>query len=252
MNPTKLTTIKQDAADKALATARHAELLAHDDYIADTVLSATSSLIKYLEGHTTKTEVINQLESIATPDVEHVVKALEVIDRTLQNHENVDITPLTSLLEQLVSETKSIPKDHKDIVIPETFEIKNQVDNKKELKDILTAVKAIKLIAEAPVVNVPETKVNVEAPDLKPITKATESLEKTVKLGHEEMREASSKSASALITEPFDEYKVMYSVPFDDEEPVITGIKYYLKGRLSTTLKYTYDKKGNLTGGKRV
>lgn len=170
MKPTKLGTIKKDQADKALASTRHLEELAHIDNVSQTVLSATSSLIQYLEGLTSKTEVINQLESISTPDVKFVVEALEVLDKTIKNTPQTDLSGITQLMQELVNEAKQIPKD------PQAIDIPQAVDNTDQLSSLLDAVQAVekvvkaqKLIAEAPIVNVPETSVHVDAPDLKPL-----------------------------------------------------------------------------------
>lgn len=183
MDSTKLKEIKQDQADKALEATKHQEGLAHADNIAQTVLSATSSLIKYLEGHTSKTEVVNQLESISTPDVKFVVKALEVLDRTIKDAPQTDLSGVTQLMQELVTEAKAIPKQHAD---PQTFP--QPVDNTKQLSALLDAVRAVekvvkaqKLIAEAPIVNVPETNIQVDPPNLEPLQNGFRDVVKAVK-----------------------------------------------------------------------
>ena len=144
--------------------------------VSDTVLSATQSLIRYLEGHTTKTEVVNQLESIHTPDVQYVVEALQVLDKTLQTHENTDLTEITGVMRELLSEAKQIPKE-----LPE------ETDYTKQLSSLLDAIQAVervvkaqKLVAEAPIVNVPETNVHVDAPDLQPLQQGFKDVVKAV------------------------------------------------------------------------
>lgn len=253
MDLTKLRDINATQAVEALESTRHQELLAHDDNVAQTVLTTTIALIQFLEQQIAKIEVVNPVTSVSTPDVDGVIKALEVVNRTIAEQPQSDFSDLTTLLGQVVTELQSIPKEQPQITIPDTVTIANPVDNSKQLKDIHTAVKAIKLTAEAPVVNVPETNVHVEAPDLKPLETASKELETTIKLGQEEMREVAAKSASGLITEKFDEYKIVYAGKFDDEEETqISGINYLLNGKQVVKLRYTYDKDGNLLGGKRV
>lgn len=135
--------------------------------VSDTVLSATQSLVQYLEGHTSKTEVVNQLESISTPDVRYVVEALQVLDATLKTHENTDLTEITGVMRELLLEAKQVPKNHpEDKTIDYTQQLSGLTD---AIQAVEKVVKAQKLIAEAPVVNVPEPNVHVDAPDLKPL-----------------------------------------------------------------------------------
>ena len=56
---------------------------------------------------------------------------------------------------------------------PEPKDYKDQFTSlENAIKSVEKGVKAQKLIAEAPIVNVPETNVNVEKPDLKPLQKS--------------------------------------------------------------------------------
>lgn len=149
--------------------------------VQETILKAFSSLVKYLDNHTSKTEVINQLKDIGTPDAMKVVSAVDDLHDTLKTHKNTDLSEVTSVMKQVLAETKAIPKDHPTIDIPSEVTVKNQTDNTKDLKALLDAVKAIKLVAEAPVVNIPAPEVNVQAPDLKPVDKGLKAVEKAVK-----------------------------------------------------------------------
>ena len=170
MDTTKLTQINKTNADNQLSTQRHDELLKASVSTSSTVLSATASLIKYLEGHVTKTQVINQLESIATPDALEVIPHIEALHATIKAHKDVDLTELTSLMSQMVAEAKLIPKD-----LPKT-EKQQFVDYSAQFKELGNAVKAVegvikaqKTVVEAPVVNVDAPTVNVAPPDLKPL-----------------------------------------------------------------------------------
>ncbi len=186
MNPsTALTRIKQTndlKVSKELENRRH-----HDNQMAsiatqETILKAFRSLISYLDQpqRVTKTAITNHLKEIGTPDALKVVGAVNDLHGTLKTHKNTDLSEVTNLLKSVLSEAKQIPKELVKIDIPASVEVSNQIDTKKELKDLLAAIKAIKLVAEAPVVNVPEPAVNVEAPDLKPLTKEMKAVEKAV------------------------------------------------------------------------
>lgn len=156
----KLVDINANNASLALEKSRHSELLAYNARTADSVLASTQALIKYLEGHTTKTEVVNQLQSIKTPDVEYVVKALNVLDDTLKTHENTDLSGVTALLNGILEQAAQIPKE-----LP-TFEQKDYVAQFDSLtnaiKSVEKVVKAQKLVAEAPKVTVEAPRITVE------------------------------------------------------------------------------------------
>ena len=170
MQPSRLGQINKARADSDLADSRHRELLASGLKVSSTVLSSTEALIRYLEGHTTKTEVVNQLNSISTPDVKFVVQALNILDNTLKNQETTDLTEITQVMQAILNEAKQIPKSNIEIPEHEDIDYSKQFDGlTKAIQAVEKVVKAQKLIAEAPIVNVPETTVNVDAPNLKPL-----------------------------------------------------------------------------------
>jgi hypothetical protein len=181
MDLSNLKEINQVKADKAISDQRHQDVIASTAQVSSTVLSATSSLIKYLEGHTTRTEVVNQLRSINTPDAFKVVAAVDALHETLKTHENTDLTEITKVMQDILDETKKIPKE-----LPKEQE-QQFVDYTKQFKALEDAVKAVEkvvkeqeLVAEAPVVNVPETNVQVDAPDLKPLQTSIKDVVKAV------------------------------------------------------------------------
>ena len=170
MNPNilnRLQEIKEEKADKELALQRHDELVKETKQVQGAVVQAFSMLIDYLDKKTTKTEVVNQLTEIGTPDALKVVESVNSLHDTLKTHENTDLTEVTSILKDVLKEAKQLPKEKVDITIPEQ---KDYVAQFKELTKAINSVEKVvkgqKLIAEAPIVNVPETNVNVEAPDL--------------------------------------------------------------------------------------
>lgn len=170
MDFSKLRDINEQKAQDAVVNKRHDELLLESTKTQEVIARSFSSLVKYLDGKVTKTEVLNQLREISTPDVERVVTAVNDLHETLKTHENTDLTEITSVMQQVLDEAKKIPKE-----LPEQKEIKLH-DYTSQLKSLEKAVKAVeqvvkqqKLVAEAPIVNLPETVVNVEKPDLKPL-----------------------------------------------------------------------------------
>lgn len=181
MDSSNLRAINEENAAKALSIQRHNEVLDSSVKVSNTVLSATESLIKYLEGHTTKTEVVNQFRNIGTPDVFKVVGAVNDLHETLKTHENTDLSEITKVMQDILDEAKKIPKE-----LPQEKE-QQFVDYSKQLTGLEKAIQAVgkvvkeqKLIVEAPVVNVPETNVNVDAPNLEPLQTSIKDVVKAV------------------------------------------------------------------------
>ena len=184
MNPNilnRLQEIKEEKANNALALQRHDELVKETKQVQEAVVQAFSMLIDYLDKKTTKTEVVNQLTEIGTPDALKVVESVNSLHDTLKTHENTDLTEVTSILKDVLAEAKQLPKEKVDITLPEQ---KDYVAQFKELTKAINSVEKVvkgqKLVAEAPIVNVPETQVNVEAPDLKPLETSISSGSKDV------------------------------------------------------------------------
>lgn len=98
MDISNLKAINDLNADKELSDQRHQGLLEANAQVSDTILSATMSLIKYLEGHTSKTQVVNQLKSINTPDVSKVVQAVDKLAKT----ESTKLDELKLAVEKIV------------------------------------------------------------------------------------------------------------------------------------------------------
>jgi len=181
MDLTNLRQINEQKTHDAVSQKRHNELLLDNARTQEVFAQSISQLAQFLDRKVTKTEVINQLREIGTPDVEKAVQAVESMHETLRTHENTDLSEVTELLKNVLDEARKIPKDK--IEIPKV-EQKDYAAQFKELtKTVLAVEKAVKaqeLKVEAPVVNVPETQVNVEAPDLKPIEVSIEKSSKDV------------------------------------------------------------------------
>jgi hypothetical protein len=154
-------------ADRKLTAEQRKQMAALVSQLDTDMINSFKVLIEFLKGNTTKTEVVNQLTSISTPDVAEVVEAVDRLDNTIKQ-EKLDLAPLEEQLKLAVEQLTSIPKTLPDA--PEAIE-SVKVSNLAEidLKPLLDAVNALDLKVEAPVVNVDAPKVEVAAPDLKPI-----------------------------------------------------------------------------------
>jgi hypothetical protein len=155
---------------------RHSQVLVGLENISETQMQAMRQLVAFLNGHVTKTEVVNQLKSVATPDVEKVVKAVEQLAEKIPPQ--LDLTSLEKSIQAVEAQLKLIPKEHQEL--PEQKE-EVRVTNLDEI-DFTTlekAIKGISITTPAPVVNVPQADVNVDV-DLKPIQKGLQDLLKAV------------------------------------------------------------------------
>lgn len=182
MNLEALRQINEENSSKALADARHQESLILQTNTQEVVVKSFSLLIDFLSSHISRTEIINQLQSIGTPDVAYVVDAVNSLHDTLKARENVDITPVTQLLGNVLQELQAIPKElpeapEQDIDYTERFKALE-----KTVKAVESAIKGQDLSVEvkAPIVNVPAPKVTVDAPDLKPIADGLKKVESGV------------------------------------------------------------------------
>ena len=154
-------------ADRKLRTEQHTKAVAQLSQLEGNVLRAIELLVKFLDKKVTKTELINQLDTISTPDVDKVVKAVEKLDGTVQQNK-LDLSGVEKELKNAVEQLRQVPKSHPDA--PEAIEsVKVSNLSDIDLKPLLKAVNALDLKVEAPIVNVDAPKVDVAAPDLKPI-----------------------------------------------------------------------------------
>ncbi len=164
---------------------RHNDLITQSIQTQETILRAFSSFVDYLDNRVGKTEVVNQLKTIGTPDAMKVVDALNSLHETLKTHENTDLTEVTAIMQAVLDEAKLIPKELpqlKDIVIPEGVDYSNQFEAMiGAVESLEEAVKAQETTVQAPVVNVDAPVVKVDAPDLKPLEKASQKLLDAIK-----------------------------------------------------------------------
>ena len=179
----EITRINQERQADAIALAKHNDLLNSNTQVQETIVKSASLLVDFLSQHVSKTQVVNQLTEIGTPDALRVVEAVNDLHETLRTHENTDLSEITEVMQGVLDEVKAIPKE--SIVIPEQEKDIDYSDRFTSLEEavraVSEAVKAHKTTVEAPVVNVPETSVNVEAPDLKPLSKDLQAIKKAIK-----------------------------------------------------------------------
>lgn len=154
----------KDINERNIANAKqeleHEEIVQSNLQTQEVVAKSFRSLVSYLENRISKTEVVNQLSSIDTPDVYAVVLALEELHNTLKTHENTDLTEVTNTMKGVLEEVSKLPKE-----LP-TFEQKDYVAQfdtlTNAIKSVEKVVKAQKLVAEAPQVNVEAPRITVE------------------------------------------------------------------------------------------
>ena len=123
----------------------------------NTLIVAMNTLIKFLDGKTTKTEVVNQLKSISTPDVDKVVQAVSKLDKDILTNK-LDLKPVTDGLNSLKRELSLIPKtlpkipEAKDIV-----RVSNLSEVRLDTSAVEKAIKGLKLDVKAPIINTEKT-----------------------------------------------------------------------------------------------
>lgn len=231
----------------------HAEILESDVKTRETLVNLFDMLIDFLENNVSRTQVVNQLEAIRTPDVANVVKSVEDLHGTLKTHKNTDLTEVTKVMKSVLEQVKAIPKE-----LPKQ-EKENPIDYTKTLKDLEKAMKSVekqvkaqKLVAEAPVVNVPEAVVNVEKPDLKPLNNRLDKVVKAVEK-NKPLKSVSTVQTNMFVNEEFDEWRLVYdNFELDEDKPRIEAIVYYNKGKKVAKVKLSYTEDGQISGGKKA
>jgi hypothetical protein len=168
---------KQDALNDKV---KHEESQIALIQLQETVVKSFNTLVDYLDNKVTRTQVVNQLREIGTPDAMKVVEAVNQLHTTLKTHENTDLSEITGVMREVLSEAKKIPKE-----LPKQQDIKI-ADYSKDFSNLTNAIKAVekvvkeqKLIAEAPIVNI-DPKIEVQPPDLKPLQDAIGDVVKSI------------------------------------------------------------------------
>jgi len=148
---------REEQANFELEQARHEQEIASLNSIDTTIVEVMNSLVKFLDGKVTRTEVLNQIESVATPDVAKVVEAIAELGIITESN-RIDLEPLKTALLGLGEKLDQLPKSFPEI--PNSVEINNLSDiefpEQKEVdfSDVIKAINNIKMVAEAPQVTV--------------------------------------------------------------------------------------------------
>jgi len=128
--------------------------------LENTVVQAFNALIQFMDGKTTKTEVVNQLKSISTPDVDKLVPLLSKLDTTVQSNK-VDLKPLVAQLTAINRQVSLIPKSHPEKPEPtEKVKVTNLDEIILDTSAVEKAIKALKLDVKAPIINTEKTDIS--------------------------------------------------------------------------------------------
>lgn len=173
--------IYDDKEAKTVAESKHNEMLNSQKVVSDTILAATTSLIRYMEGHITRTELTNQLEDYATStDIGNIASKLDKLDKSVLDGKT-DITPLLVGLNAVKEQIKEIPEtkfEQKDSV-----SVKNLSEIKFDTKALENAINALdlKVDVKAPIINTEKTDTKLVESILSDIFKAVSKKQEVIK-----------------------------------------------------------------------
>lgn len=140
---------------------QHKDRTAQLEVMQSTIIRGFNHIVQFLDGKVTKTEVINQLKEIKTPDVEKVVQALEKVDKTISG-KDIDLKPILEAMKGLRAEIATIEKKTPEFKQRESIKVENLDEISLDTSAVVDAIKALKLKVDAPVINTEKT-------DLKPL-----------------------------------------------------------------------------------
>ena len=201
MNLDGLKELKEKQESSKLQLQQHQQSINEDKLeqakTRETIGKSVKYLIDYLDNHTTRTHITNQLKSVGTPDALKVVDSINKLRDSLENQPNH-----SGVLDNLLKSTKENKPDDKDIIkavndidftaitnsiesLPSLIakESQEQIDYTIQLDDLKTGIDSLQKVVkklklettvEAPVVN-------VEKPDLEPIDKELKKVTSAVK-----------------------------------------------------------------------
>lgn len=84
MNYDNLQAIRQKQVADQDALIKHTENQANLLQLQEIVVKSFATLVDYLDQKVTRTQVVNQLKEIGTPDAYEVVKAVQKLDETIK------------------------------------------------------------------------------------------------------------------------------------------------------------------------
>jgi hypothetical protein len=167
-------------ASKAVDDKRHNELQLGFVETQQTILEAFKSFADYLENRVSKTQVVNQLKNIGTPDAMKVVEAVNALQPTIADNKP-DYSEVVAALKGMSDQLSTLPREVPEFEQKDSVSVSNLSELEKGNKALLDAINALELTVKAPIVNVPKTQVKVDAPDLTPLKKSLDDVIKAVK-----------------------------------------------------------------------
>lgn len=177
----------QEEKERILATKQEIAQLNNQELI----VSVARSIVDFISGHTTKTQVLNQIEDYATTeDAKQLNTSIESLHETLKLHKNTDVTPVVDELRKLIDEVEKIPKEHPEVAEQKFIDYTNQItDLTKAVEAVQEAIKDQVTTVKAPDVYVEPTPVQVDAPDMKPLREAFKQAISLIKIPEYEATE---------------------------------------------------------------
>lgn len=154
-----------DKENQSKLDAQHELQLKKLDSVSNDIVSAIGVLIQFLDGKTSKTEVVNQLKSVSTPDVDKVVQAVSKLDKDILANK-LDLQPLINELRSVKRELTLVPGKIKTPEQKDSIKVTNLSEIKLDTTKVEQAIKKLKL---DPKIEVKPTDVNIEHVDLKPL-----------------------------------------------------------------------------------
>lgn len=143
--------------EKQAYSRQHSEKIDKMEAVRQTQLATMATLVSFLKGHTTKAEIVNQLESVKTPDIEKVVAAVEALRSDL-NSKSTDWTPIIEMFSKVIEHLEAIPKEHPEM--PEQQVVDMSATNSL-ISAVVTAIKELDLVVNVPQAKLPTPQVNV-------------------------------------------------------------------------------------------
>jgi chromosome segregation ATPase len=249
--------IRQHNLQKAENEAKdrqHQEQVQASKSLEKVLFQSFQSLVTVLEGDKTKGQAIALIADALD----------ELKDQHSDSH--TEVATIKAGLEELEKQIKDIPSDSlkklpKFLQARETIKVTNLHDLDKGFESVEKAIKAMKLHVaapevkvDAPIVNVPETVVNVPEVDLMPLQATMQDVIKAIKTLKPKLEDGATetKPVNVLVSERFDEYRLVYDTFDDTGSPQIEAINYFLKNKRVARVEYKYNDDGLLLGGKKV
>jgi hypothetical protein len=181
MDLTRLQAIQEQKAQAQKEKQSKLEREVSELKLQETIVRTAKMVVEFMQGHTTKTVLLNQIEDFATSqDAEKLIESINSLHDTLKTHENTDISPLTEVMKEVLEQVSKIPKEHREEKEQKFVDYTKQIESlTKAVQLVEKSVKEQKLIAEAPIVTYKAPDIHVDAPDLKSLAKDVEDAFKT-------------------------------------------------------------------------